>query len=155
MPGPMPPSRPNGDPQVMRITQQQNGQIAAAVLMSARLPPPGGMIGPLAPGMPLLGDPPPPPATQQPPEKPLAAQQRQMQDQRRLPQQQADADEAGDAPIDGEPPLPRAGGSSGAGLLIELRRLDNAPSTVRELLLGAGNSSLWPGADGITDFSPD
>ena len=139
-----------------RIVTQQAGQIAASVLIGGRLPPPGAPITAFAamvPGpsdFPRIGEPGAGPSPQTPP--PLTARQRQLQDERRL-RQLAESEEAGDEPLDREVVLARGGG--GGASLIELRRFDNGPASVGTVLIGAGNSSLWMGADGTLDFSPE
>lgn len=135
---------PPSEPQPIRPDERIIGQQAAAIVASLRpaigAPSPGG-----PPGQPIRdpairpgaadfrngdgGDLPPPPA-----------QQRRLEAER-----QRAAEEEGDAP------RPRLGMAARRAALIDISELDHASDDPPAAMVGIGNTSLWAGADGITD----
>lgn len=149
--------RPLDDPNVAQVAAQQTGMIAAAVLSAVRPPAAGGLM-PMAGPTPLMTPLPAPDgglpgqnaaaATVPPagagligqdPNRPLA------------PPPPPEADLAGDEAPDPQRPPPPGAGGFGGGRLIDTSWIEAPPVDGTAMFVGAGNSSLWSGADGIDD----
>lgn len=147
--GVMPPGgttmgRTFNDPRLADIIRQRTDEISALIGPAARLNPQAGQApgrGQPLPGMnaPMTGS----VGVQQAPLSP-AEQQRLIQ------RQQAEAEEAGDPEFQRRRPLPGRGrGFALGGLIDESSLEEEVDDDMVDTLLGWGNSSLWPGVDGV------